>query len=82
MEVMSLAEARDNFLEVFDRVYNDNEEIIINRKDKESVVVISLDEYRSQSESKYLLKSPNKEYILGSLDELKKGKGIQKDLIE
>ena len=82
MEVLSLTEARNNLSEVFDRVYHDHEEIIIHRKARESVVVIPLSEYESEKESRYLLKSPNKEHILKSLEELKSGKTVEMDLIE
>jgi len=83
MQVMSLLEAKDNIKEVFESVYFDNEEVIIHRDGRESVVVISLDEFNSLKETQYLLYSPaNREHILNSLKELRSGKGIEKDLIE
>ena len=45
MKVLSFTEARNNLKEVFDSVYKDNEEVIIHRKGRENVVVISMDEY-------------------------------------
>ena len=45
MQVVSLTEARNNLKSVFDSVYLDNDEVIIHRKDKENVVVISFEEY-------------------------------------
>ena len=50
MQVVSMTEARNNFKAIFDAVYNDNDEVIIHRKGKENVVVISFDEY---NENKY-----------------------------
>jgi len=83
MQVMSLLEAKNNIKEVFESVYFDNEEVIIHRDGRESVVVISLDEFNSLKETQYLLYSPaNREHILNSLKELRSGKGIEKDLIE
>ena len=83
MQVYSLTEARNNIKNVFETVYNDNEEVIIHRKGVESVVVISLDEYNSLKETEYLLRSKaNRKVLLESLKELKDGKGIEKELIE
>ena len=45
MQVVSMTEARNNFKAIFDAVYNDNDEVIIHRKGKENVVVISLEKY-------------------------------------
>jgi len=83
MQVMSLLEAKDNIKEVFDSVYFDNEEVIIHRDGRESVVVISLDEFNSLKETAYLLYSPaNRKHLLNSLEELRSGKGVERDLIE
>ena len=83
MQVLSLTEARNNIKAMFDSVYLDNEEVVIHRKGKESVVVISLDEYNALTETNYLLRSPtNRENLLSSLSELRAGKGIERDLLE
>ncbi len=83
MQVLSLTEARNNLKAVFDSVYLDNEEVIIHRKGKENVVVISFDEYNSMKETNYLLNSPaNKKQLLNSLKQLRDDKGFQRDIIE
>ncbi len=83
MQVLSLTEARNNIKELFETVYYDNENIIIHRKGKESVVVISLEEYNSLKETEYLLKSKaNREAILDSLAQLRSDRGFEKELIE
>jgi len=83
MQVMSLTEARNNLKEVFESVYLDHEEVVIHRKGRESVVVISLDDYNALRETNYLLSSPaNREHLLSSLKQLREGKGIERDLIE
>jgi len=83
MQVVSLTEARNNLKSVFDSVYLDNDEVIIHRKGKENVVVISFDEYNSMKETNYLLSSPaNKANLLASLTELRDGKGFERDLLE
>lgn len=83
MQVLSLTEARNNIKAMFDAVYLDNEEVVIHRKGKESVVVISLDDYNALTETNYLLRSPkNRENLLDSLAELRAGKGTEQDLLE
>lgn len=83
MQVLSLTEARNNIKAMFDAVYLDNEEVVIHRKGKESVVVISLDDYNALTETNYLLHSPkNRENLLDSLAELRAGKGTERDLLE
>jgi len=83
MQVVSLTEARNNLKSVFDSVYLDHEEVVIHRKGRENVVVISMDEYNSMKETNYLLSSPkNKERLLSSLKHAKEGKTFEKELIE
>ncbi len=83
MQVLSLTEARNNIKEMFETVYNNNEEVIIHRKGRESVVVISLDEYNALKETNYLLSSPaNRKHLLESLEQLRAGRGIERDIIE
>jgi antitoxin YefM len=83
MQVLSLTEARNNLKAVFDSVYLDNDEVVIHRKGRENVVVISFDEYNAMKETNYLLKSPkNKEILLHSLNDAREGKVLIKELIE
>jgi len=58
MQVVSLIEARNNLKAVFDSVYLDHEEVVVHRKGKENVVVISMDEYNSMKGTSYLLSNP------------------------
>jgi len=83
MQVYSLTEARNNIKTMFDSVYENNEEVIIHRKGRESVVVISLDDYNALKETNYLLASPaNKKYLMESLKELRDGRGFERELLE
>ena len=83
MQVLSLTEARNNLKAVFDSVYIDHEDVIIHRKGRENVVVISMDEYNSMNETNYLLSSSkNKERLLNSLKHAREGKTFQKELLE
>ena len=83
MQVVSMTEARNNFKEIFDSVYLNNEEVIIHRKGRENVVVIPFDEYNSIKETNYLLSSAkNREALLRSLADARAGKAFKKELIE
>jgi antitoxin YefM len=83
MQVVSMTEARNNFKEIFDSVYLNNEEVIIHRKGRENVVVIPFDEYNSIKETNYLLSSAkNREALLRSLADARGGKVFKKELIE
>lgn len=83
MQVISMTEARNNLKAVFDSVYRDHEEVIIHRKGRENVVMISMDEYNAMKETDYLLASPkNKERLLSSLKHAREGKTFEKELEE
>ena len=83
MQVVSLTEARNNLKAVFDSVYLDHEEVVIHRKGKENVVMISMDEYNSMKETNYILSSSkNKKRLLQSIKHVEEGKIFNRDLIE
>ena len=83
MEVISFTEARNKLKSVFDRVYEDHEPYIVSRKDKRSVVILSLEDYNSLVETDYLLSRPkNAERLLSSLKKIRTGKAFEKELIE
>lgn len=83
MQVVSLTEARNNLKTVFDSVYIDLEEVIIHRKGRENVVVISMDEYNSMKETNYLLSSSNNaKHLRESIEQLRKGQVVEKNIIE
>ena len=81
MQVVSMTEARNNFKEIFDSVYHNHDEVIIHRKGRENVVVISFDEYNSMKETSYLLSSTaNRKHLEESIKQLRDGKTIEKKL--
>jgi len=82
MLVVNFTEARNNFKKICDKAYQDSKEVI-NRKNGENVVLISLDEYNSLKETNYLLSSnKNREHLLTSLESARGGKLLDKELIE
>lgn len=61
--------ARENLASFLDKVVNDREIIIIERRDKPSVALIAADELASLQETAYLLRSPkNAARLLGALE--------------
>ncbi len=83
MQVVSMTEARNNFKDIFDSVYLDNDEVIIHRKGRENVVMISFDEYNSIKETNYLLSNKNNaRHLLESIEQLRGGKSQERELIE
>lgn len=83
MQVVNFTEARNNLKALFDSVYADSEEVIVNRKNGENVVIISLESYNAMKETDYLLSSPkNRERLLTSLANARAGKMTQRELLD
>jgi len=83
MQVVNFTEARNNLKAIFDDVYNNAEEVIVNRKNGENVVIMSLDTYNSMNETDYLMRSPkNRERLLKSIESVKAGRVSERELIE
>ncbi|MDR0666398.1 MAG: type II toxin-antitoxin system prevent-host-death family antitoxin [Campylobacteraceae bacterium] len=83
MQVVSAAEARKSLKSVMDSVLFNNENVIIHRKAKESVVVISLDEFNALKETEYLLSTQaNKKRLLNAIGQLESGKGVKRELVQ
>jgi len=83
MQVVNFTEARNNLKSIFDDVYHNYEDVIVNRKNGENVVIISLDKYNSMNETEYLMRSEaNRRHLMKSIRELEEGKVLTKDLSE
>ncbi len=83
MQVVNFTEARNNLKSLCDTVYTNSEEVIVNRKNGENVVIISLESYNALQETSYLLASPNnKRRLLSSLSHARAGKVTQRELVE
>jgi len=83
MQVVNFTEARNNLKSLFDTVYHDSEEIIVNRKHGENVVIISLDNFNAMKETDYLLSSPqNRVRLLRSLESARAGNVMERELDE
>ena len=83
MNAITYTEARENLAKTIQQVCRDHDPVIITRKRDDSVVMISLEDYESLTETAYLLKSPrNARRLLASLEELEQGKGRERALVE
>jgi antitoxin YefM len=83
MDAITYTEARENLAKTIQRVCRDHDPVVITRKREDSVVMMSLEDYDSLTETAYLLKSPkNARRLLAALGELEGGKGQQRKLLE
>ena len=82
MTVINYTEARNNFKFVLDSVVNDADYTIINRRDAEDAVVMSLDYFNAMQETLHLLKSPkNVEHLQKSIEQYKNNKTEHHELL-
>lgn len=83
MEVLNYTEFRKELKASLDKVSNNEDMIIVSRGKNKNVVVISLNEYNSLNETRYLLSSEkNRKRLQESIDELEKGKYSSHSLTE
>jgi antitoxin YefM len=81
MSTVSYTTARENLAQTMDQVCDNHEPVIITRQKQRSVVMLSLEDYESLSETSYLLKSPeNARRLLSATKQLEAGKGIRRKL--
>jgi antitoxin YefM len=83
MDAITYTTARANLATTMTRVCQDHEALIITRNGQQSVVMMSLDDYKALEETAYLLRSPeNAKRLLNAVDALNKGKGKEQRLSE
>ncbi|MFV1874893.1 type II toxin-antitoxin system Phd/YefM family antitoxin [Nioella sp.] len=81
MDVMTYTDARASLKDVMDRVIHDRSEVVVTRKNREAVVMISLEEYNAIQETLHLLQSPeNARRLHRSIDQLTAGHGTEREL--
>jgi antitoxin YefM len=82
MNAISYTTAAQNLAQTMDRVCADREAVIVTRDAQQSVVIISLDEYRSLEATAHLLQHPkNAQRLLESIAELEAGNGTERNLL-
>lgn len=83
MRAITYTSARNNLAHTMQKVSDDQEAILITRKNNSAVVLMSIEEYESLAETAYLMQSPkNAKRLIESIEELENGKGIEKALVE
>ncbi len=74
-EITSPTEARAGFFQLLDRVVQNHQVCIINRRDGENVALIAESDLNSLIETVYLLRSPaNARRLFEAMDEFRSGK--------
>lgn len=83
MDVITYASARANLASIMDSVCEDREPLIITRNGGQSVVMLSLEDYKALEETAYLLRTPaNARRLLAAVAQLYGGKGAERILAE
>ena len=81
MDAITYTAARANLAATMDRVCDDHEAVIITRNGEQSVVMLSLEDYKALEETAYLLRTPaNARRLLSAIAQLNAGKGIERKL--
>lgn len=84
MRATSYSEFRKNLAKHLDQVSEDCTPVLITRdRGKPAAVLMSLEDFASYEETRYLMRSPkNYENLRASIAELEAGGGVVRDLIE
>ena len=82
MRAITYTSVRSNLANTMEKVCDDHDPVIVTRKNNKSVIILSLEDYESLTETTYLLQSPkNTQRLLESIKELNSGRGKQRELI-
>jgi len=83
MDAMTYTAARANLASTMNRVCNDHEALIITRNGEQSVVMISLEDFKALEETAYLLRTPaNAQRLLSAIAQLNADQGVERELAE
>ena len=83
MEAITYTNARQNLAKTMEKVCQDHSPVIITRKKNDSVVMMSLEDYKALEETAYLLRSPkNMRRLIESISQLENGNGTERALID
>lgn len=81
MDAITYSAARANLAKTMDRVCADHEPLIVTRNGEQSVVMLSLEDYKALEESAYLMRSPaNAKRLFAAVEQLAAGKGVAREL--
>ena len=83
MNAVTYTHVRNNLAKTLEKVCDDHDPVIVTRQNQNSVVIMSLEDYESLTETAYLLRSPkNAQRLIRSIAQLESGKGKQRELVE
>lgn len=84
MKTTSFSELRRNLATTLDRVSADHEPVVITRdRGKPAAVLMSLEDFASLQETRYLLQSPrNAERLSEAIEDLDAGQGDERELLD
>lgn len=83
MRAITYTSARNNLANTMKKVCDDHDPIIVTRKNNEAVILMSLEDYESLTETAYLMQSPkNAKRLIHSIEELNTGNGHEREIIE
>jgi len=83
MDSINYSELRANLKTTMDRVSENHEPVIITRKNRSNLVLLSYEDYSAIEETAYLLRSPkNAQRLRESMKSFNEGKGLEQELIE
>ena len=83
MQTINFSHTRQNLASTFDSVVDNCMPVIVTRQNKESVVIISMKDYRAMEETAYLMQSQaNAKRLNRAIAQLENGQGKTRELIE
>jgi antitoxin YefM len=83
MDTITYTAARAKLAQTMDRVCDDHEPLIITRSRQQSVVMMSLEDFKALEETAYLLRAPrNAKRLLEAISSLEGGDGKERRLAE
>jgi len=83
VDVTTYSDARQNLAKLMDRVVKDDEPVIVARRKRGSVVLVSLKEWNSIQETLHLNSTrANARALMKAMDDLEAGKGVEMTMKE
>lgn len=83
MQIINYTQAKNSLAKTMTTVCENHQPVIISKKNSQSVVMLSLEDYESLQETAYLLSSPNNaKRLMESIAQLEAGQGQVRELIE
>ncbi len=83
MQTINFSHTRQNLASTFDKVVDNSMPVVVTRQNKESVVIISMKDYRAMEETAYLMQSEtNAKRLNRAISQLEADRGKTRVLIE